>query len=79
MLIKCCICETVVYNKQTFIPRKCINRYGEYLAHKICDQCWWDHFADEYADHNCPGCIKGLPLTERNIYRAPIFVDLTTE
>jgi hypothetical protein len=35
-------------------------------AHRICQDCWWDPekgFAREGANHECPGCIKGLQLT----------------
>jgi hypothetical protein len=50
-------------------------------AHRICQDCWWDQnigFAREEGTHRCPGCQKGLPLTE---YKkdAPIFVDLTED
>jgi hypothetical protein len=79
--VKCCMCERMVKKNDTLIPRECLIKYGKNEAHRICQDCWWDPtigFAREDASHKCPGCQKGLPLTE---YKKgpPIFVDLTDD
>ena len=79
--ITCCKCEKVVNKDNTFIPSECLVKYGLNVAHRICKDCWWDSiigFARECGSHKCPGCIKGLPLTEYEKHPA-IFVDLTEE
>lgn len=80
-IIKCCMCEKMINKDNTLIPSKCLLKYGLNIAHRICKVCWWDSiigFASECSSHKCPGCIKGLPLTEyENL--PPIFVDLTEE
>jgi hypothetical protein len=81
MDVKCCMCERMVDKKNTLIPRECLMKYGQNEAHRICQDCWWDPtigFARENASHRCPGCQKGLPLTEYK-KEAPILVDLTEE
>ena len=63
------------------MPSECLLKYGLNIAHRICNDCWWDSvigFAREYSSHKCPGCIKDLPLTEYE-KQPPIFVDLTEE
>ena len=79
--VNCCMCERMVNKSDTLIPRECLIKHGKNEAHRICQDCWWDPnigFAREYASHKCPGCQKGLPLTE---YKKgpPIFVDLTDD
>lgn len=79
--VKCCMCERIVNKNNTLIPRECLMKHGEKAAHRICFDCWWDPvegFAREDASHKCPGCQKGLPLTEYK-KEAPIFVDLTED
>jgi hypothetical protein len=73
--VKCCMCETMVDKRKTFIPRKCLTKNMQ-KAHRICENCWWNEFAEENATHSCPGCVKGLPLTEN---KQPSFVDLTDD
>jgi hypothetical protein len=71
----CCMCETVVDKGKTYIPRKCLTKNMQ-KAHRICENCWWSTFAEENATHACPGCVKGLPLTE---YKQPTFIDLVDD
>jgi len=78
--VKCCMCGKMVAVKDTFVPRECLMEYGK-AAHRICEDCWWDPkkgFALETSSHKCPGCEKGLPLTEVK-KEQPIFVDLTED
>jgi len=80
-IIKCCMCEKMINKDNTLMPSECLLKYGLNIAHRICNDCWWDSiigFAREYSSHKCPGCIKGLPLTEYE-KQAAIFVDLTEE
>jgi hypothetical protein len=79
--VNCCMCENETEKEKALIPRKCLIKYGEREAHRICQSCWWDPikgFAQENASHECPGCEKGLPLS---VYKkeAPIFIDLTED
>ena len=79
--VKCCMCETLLNKENTFIPRECLANYGDKIAHRICTNCWWDvetGFAREYASHRCPGCVKGLSLSEYKKEEA-IFIDLTDD
>jgi len=79
--VKCCMCEQMVDKKQTFIPRKCLMKHGDKLAHKICSNCWWNSttgFAAENTSHRCPGCEKNMPLTAFK-KKTPIVVDLTED
>lgn len=72
----CCICEKMVDVNNTLIPAKCFKaNMGK--AHRICQDCWWGTekhpgFAQEGPGHNCPGCEKGLPLTEFQKESSPI-------
>lgn len=62
---QCCMCEHRVSERNTLNPSACLMKYGS-KAHRICSHCWWDRekgFAIEGANHECPGCKKGLPLT----------------
>lgn len=76
----CSMCEKKVNKDNTLVPRECLIKYGK-AAHRICQDCWWNPtigFAREDVSHKCPGCIKGLPLTEFK-KSEPIFIDLTEE
>ena len=76
----CGMCQRFVLLEITFVPGKCLTNHGK-AAHRICEVCWWDNekgFALETSSHECPGCLKGLPLTPF-IKEPPIFVDLTEE
>jgi len=78
--VKCCMCERTVNKNDTFVPQECLIKYGQ-RAHRICQDCWWDQergFAREGVSHKCPGCVKGLPLTEYK-KQEPVFVDLTKD
>jgi len=78
--VKCCICEKIFEMKDTFVPRECLIKNGK-AAHRICQECWWNPntgFALESSSHKCPGCQKGLPLTDYK-KETPIFVDLTED
>jgi hypothetical protein len=60
--INCCMCNKEIINEDGLIPAKCLTKYGSIRAHRICEECWFDKFAKEGVNHNCPGCIKNLPL-----------------
>jgi hypothetical protein len=73
----CSMCEKNVTKDKTLIPRECLMKHGM-SAHRICKDCWWDTeagFAREDASHKCPGCIKGLPLSEKE----QSIIDLTED
>lgn len=79
--IRCCMCEKLINKDKTLIPSICLIKYGLYISHRICKDCWWDSiigFARESGSHKCPGCIKGLPLTDDK-KETSIFIDLTEE
>jgi len=64
---KCCICGKSIHN-DGLMPRSCYMKHGE-NAHRICQECWWNEntgFAKENAVHGCPGCLKGLQLTNHS-------------
>jgi len=64
--VTCCMCERTVNKTGTLVPSKCSIQNSQ-AAHRICSDCWWDEhrgFAREEASHECPGCVKGLPLTK---------------
>ena len=74
----CCICiKPISVSQRALSSAICIQRNGN-NSHKICQQCWWDSFAQETICHNCPGCVKGLSLT---IIQKPIefVIDLTND
>lgn len=77
--VDCCICGESNDVGKTLMPRKCLNQHGV-SAHRICQKCWWDKktgFALEGVNHDCPGCVKGLPL---NTNKTPgEIVDLTED
>ena len=75
--IVCSICEISFPKEDTFTPSLCLLKNGK-ASHRICENCWWNKFALEGVSHKCPGCIKGLPLTEFK-KEPPIFIDLTEE
>lgn len=60
----CCVCQK---ENGELSPSICFG-INMNRAHKICYTCWFHGkgeeiaFASEYADHRCPGCLKGLPL-----------------
>jgi hypothetical protein len=75
--VECCICGESNDVGKTLMPRKCLNQHGV-SAHRICQKCWWDKktgFALEGVNHDCPGCVKGIPLNKN---KTPVeTVDLT--
>lgn len=75
--VMCSICEKMVNKDDTLVPRECLNKYGK-AAHRICKNCWWNEFALEGVSHKCPGCVKGIPLTQYK-KELPILIDLTEE
>ncbi len=75
----CCMCEKSVDLKNALIPAKCFQK-NMGRAHRICTSCWWGTekhpgFAQEGPSHNCPGCEKGLQLTEFSKESGPIEVE----
>jgi hypothetical protein len=78
--VRCCMCETYAKKENTLVPRRCLTAHGK-AAHRICQDCWWDPisgFAREDAPHDCPGCVKDMPLTDYK-KEPPILVDLTED
>jgi len=75
--VECCMCTNLVNKNKTYVPRICLNEHGE-RAHRICENCWWNDFAKEGVNHKCPGCMKGLPLTNYE-NQPPVLIDLTEE
>ena len=64
--VQCSMCNKTEPRNKTLVPAKCLMKHGE-RAHRVCPDCWWDPeigFALEHAPHDCPGCKKGLPLTQ---------------
>ena len=82
---KCCMCENRIRGDY-LVPSKCLKEHGS-VAHKICGDCWWkkDGFATEGTNHECPGCVKKLPLSNKT--KQPVIasskpenvIDLTEE
>ena len=72
---KCCMCDKSITDG--LIPRTCYMKHGE-NAHRICQDCWWDQntgFANETATHGCPGCLKGVQLTNHGkTKKTPIII-----
>ena len=60
--VKCCMCDKEIVKKDGLMPGKCFRKHGAIRAHRICQECWWSVFAKEGTNHDCPGCVKGLPL-----------------
>lgn len=52
----CVMCGKFVSSHSALIPMKCLISNGKLKAHRICKTCWFDKFAIEDGDHNCPGC-----------------------
>ena len=80
-ITQCCMCgKNVNVNDKTntLIPLECLQKHGR-AAHRICKKCWFKRktgFAIEGRSHKCPGCEKGLPLTNVR-KKTPEMVDLT--
>jgi hypothetical protein len=80
-ITQCCMCgKNVNVNDKTntLIPLECLQKNGR-AAHRICKKCWFKRktgFAIEGRSHKCPGCEKGLPLTNVR-KKTPEMVDLT--
>jgi hypothetical protein len=71
--VQCSMCEKNKPRDNTLVPVECLIKHRE-KAHRICESCWWNPdagFARENASHKCPGCKKGLPLTEPLKKRTP--------
>jgi len=78
--VNCCMCGKEVDIKDTLIPQACLIKNGA-KAHRICQECWWDPesgFAREGISHDCPGCVKNLPLTQV-APKSTVIVDLTED
>jgi hypothetical protein len=77
--VDCCICRKNKVIGTTLIPRKCLNKNGV-SSHRICQKCWWKPetgFASEGVIHDCPGCVKKLPLNKNKNHDEVI--DLTED
>jgi len=76
--VECAMCGKIVSKKDTLVPSICSLQHGQ-RAHRICQNCWWDPntgFALENGSHQCPGCVKGLPLLPKE---KAITIDLTDD
>jgi hypothetical protein len=63
----CCMCGKTISN-DGLMPRSCYMKHGD-NAHRICQECWWDPntgFSKETATHGCPGCLKGIQLSNHS-------------
>jgi hypothetical protein len=77
--VNCCMCGKEIDVNKGNIPLVCLKKNFS-KAHRICQDCWWNDatgFANEDADHRCPGCLKNLPLTKRTPNETTI--DLTQD
>jgi len=77
--VQCCICSQTECIRETLIPRKCL-KTNAFSAHRICNKCWWEPetgFAVEERNHDCPGCINGLPLNKNK--DNGVVIDLTSD
>jgi hypothetical protein len=59
-LTECVMCNKKKLNK--YIPGRCLQENGYKKAHRICEDCWWNNFAEEGTNHNCPGCDNNIAL-----------------
>ncbi len=69
---ECCICGKSM--SDGLMPRSCYMKHGEH-SHRICQDCWWDPntgFANETSTHGCPGCLKGMEITNNNKPKKPL-------
>jgi hypothetical protein len=78
----CAQCERKHYvDGAPLHPRKCLNQNR--FPHQLCQNCWWNGFADENANHECIGCLKGIPLVKPRrsvrLQRLQPVVDLTED
>jgi hypothetical protein len=75
--ITCCMCgDKNLTRENTLVPSQCLKHFGR--AHRICiEKCWFQKFAIEGNDHKCPGCKKGLPLTNIESTFPNQVIDLT--
>lgn len=74
----CCMCGKEISEKNPKIPSGCYMKHGKFRAHKICDDCWWDKFAKEGVNHQCPGCLTGQKLNAPPPLKKEI-IDLTED
>ena len=75
-MVTCCICEKQVNIQNSYAPGRCFIQHGQ-KAHRICENCWWDPitgFALENMNHSCPGCQKGMKLTELSPRKEEVIV-----
>jgi len=73
--VNCCICNKKQNIENTLVPSKCLQQNMN-KAHRICRDCWWDKFAIENMNHDCPGCKKNLPLTNTKNIDSNEVIDL---
>jgi hypothetical protein len=74
----CSMCRKIVTNGDKFVPSSCLIKHGKFRSHKICSDCWWNKFAQEGVNHQCPGCLSGLPLNNPVISKIEV-IDLTED
>ena len=73
---ECSICDKKMEDKKSFIPSGCLMKHGKIRSHKICNECWWNSFAQEGVSHKCPGCERRKPLYGST---PPQIIDLTED
>ena len=64
---RCSMCRKFTSIKNSLVPGKCLKKHG-FVAHRICKKCWFEGdraFGTEGKSHQCPGCTKKLPLTDK--------------
>ena len=74
--INCCICDKEISREDSLVPAVCLSKNGDIRGHRICKECWFNSFAKEGVNHECPGCVKNLPLNGQPIDKT-VVIDLT--
>ena len=81
---RCCVCSRKTTKNETLETTRCRIK-GPFYRHPICKDCWWGTeskpgFAEEAADHECPGCKKGVsPIRRTPPKSPPKTIDLTED
>ena len=74
--VNCCICDKELRREDGLVPASCLAKYGAIRGHRICKKCWFNKFAKEGVNHECPGCVKSLPLNGP-VHDPSVVIDLT--
>ena len=76
--VNCCICDKEISREDSLVPAVCLSKNGDIRGHRICKECWFNGFAKEGVNHECPGCVKNLPLNGQPIDKT-VVIDLTED